>query len=252
MTNEQMVKCIRDGESRLLEKLIDRNQGMIHKTIKNYMGYVDIDKAVDYEDLYQAAVLGIIEAVPEWETSRGMFMTLATFYMRRSIRRALGIATSKRTVDSMPTVSLFAPINELDDISLVDTIADTSAVDPVEEAELSDMRRIVREAVESLPESQYMAIQHWINGGDPLGTSREQLAAKKSLRKNKALIKMWEMCKSVPYHHIGYKTYKTTFTSTVEAAAIYREEWWERINALIDEPDGDLDVKAYKLSTVAG
>ncbi len=251
MTNEQLVRRIRDGESRLLETLVENNHGMINRIVKGYGAHVEINKAVDYDDLYQSAVVGLLEAVPGWDPSRGAFMTFAVYYIRKSIRQTLGVATSKRTVDSMPTVSLYAPINELDDIFLVDTIADTSAVDPAEEAELSDMRRIVREAVESLPESQYIAIQHWINGGDPLGTSREQLAAKKSLRKNKALIKMWEMCKSVPYHHIGYKTYKTTFTSTVEAAAIYREEWWERMNALIDAPDGDLDVKVYKLSTVA-
>lgn len=67
----------------------------------HYVALAERNRGLDGEDLLQAVNLGIIEAIPEWDPKCGMFLTVATFYMKKCIREALGIRTEKERIENV-------------------------------------------------------------------------------------------------------------------------------------------------------
>ena len=228
-TNESIVKRIQNGETELLESLIEANQGIIHCVASRYMAAARNNHAVDMDDLKQAAVFGMLEAVPVWDETRGAFITVAMLYIKHSIRAAIGINTTKQRIENMPHASLDAPIDVEQELSLMDTLVDGGAVDPAEAAAIYDMRRIVRAAVAGLPERQYTAIKHMIEGGPPVKDERGRAHAFTSLRRNIKLMRLWDEYDNAPYQHKRLNAWKSTNTSTTEAAVLARERVMESI-----------------------
>lgn len=234
MSNEQLIKRIRAGEARQLEALIEQNQGLIYRTAKRYIGHAAQNRALDIDDLYQSAVLGLLEAVPTWDESRGAFTTLAVMHMKNSVRAALGIHTAKQRIENMPTASLDAPIAEGEDIALIDTLADDMAIDPADAAIEADTCRLVRDAVNSLPDEQRREIEAvYFMGGTQ--TDRQTIdKARQALRKK--LRRLWAEYETAPHFHQGFKSWKYTHTSSTEAAVLRRDELLLKVTALLQAP----------------
>lgn len=222
-TNESIVTRIQSGEIHLLDRLLEANRGIIYCTARKYITAAQNNRAIDIEDLTQAAAIGIIEAVPAWDKEKGAFLTLAMLYMKHSIREAIGINTTKKRIENMPHASLNAPIDTENDTPLIDTLIDKAAPDPAEAAATADLCRTVRAAVAALPERQYMAIKHLLDGGASVNDERGRINAFTSLRRNIKLIRLWEEYDNAPYQHKGVNAWRYTNTSTTEAAVLTRE-----------------------------
>ena len=156
MTNEEIVGRIQQGETGLMDRLLEQNRGFIYKVARRYLPAAIRNRGMDLEDLAQAACIGMIEAVPAWDPERGSFLTVALYYMTCSIRQELGVLTTKQRFENEgPPLLLSTPTR--DDESgdaLMDLVQDTTAADPQQAAEQADMQRIVREAVADLPDRQ--------------------------------------------------------------------------------------------------
>ena len=228
-TNESIVRQIQNGETQLIDGLIEANQGIINYAARYYAAAARNNNAVDMDDLKQSAIVGILEAVPAWDETKGAFITVAMLYIKHSIRAAIGINTTKQRIENMPHASLDAPIDVEQELSLMDTLVDGDAVDPAEAAAIDDMRRIVRAAVAGLPERQYTAIKHMIEGGSPVKDERGRAHAFTSLRRNIKLMRLWDEYDNAPYQHKGLNAWKSTNTSTTEAAVLARERVMESI-----------------------
>lgn len=100
MTNEELVKRIQAGETELLSQLMEQNRGIAAILARRYLPAAQRNRGVDFDDLMQAAAVGILEAVPRWEENRGRFLSLAGFYMRSEIRDALGMRTGKKRIEN--------------------------------------------------------------------------------------------------------------------------------------------------------
>lgn len=231
LSNEQLIKRIRAGEPGRLGDLIEQNQGIIRQAARRYLPAAWRNRALDMEDLMQAAALGMIEAIPAWDESRGAFTTLAALYMKNSIRAALGIHTTKQRIENMPIASLDAPIAEGEDIALIDTLADDMAIDPAEAAIEADTCRLVRDAVNSLPDDQRREIEAvYFMGGTQ--TDRNVMdRAHRALRHK--LRRLWMEYETALHHHQGFKSWKHTHTSSTEAAVLRRDELWQKVTALL-------------------
>ena len=242
MTNEQLVSRIQNGEAGLMDMLLEQNRGYIWRVAVRYTALAERNRGLDVEDLLQAARLGMIEAIPEWDSERGMFLTIATLYMKRNIREALGIRTEKERIENVaPPASLSAPVGEDDgDLTLGDCLADHNAVDPQQAAENALMgeytTRTVHEAVEGLPENQRDVITTYFFEGLPLRavacklgvdaahaeqTKRKALGA---LGRNRKITRLWEEYDAAAFTMRSYASWTYTHTSATEAAAIRREE----------------------------
>ena len=237
MTNEGIVGRIQQGETCLMDRLLEQNRGFIYKVAKRYIPAAVRNRGMDLEDLAQAACIGMIEAVPAWDAERGAFLTAAIYYMTCSIRQELGVLTTKQRFENQkPPLLLSTPAG--DDASgdaLLDLVQDTTVKDPQLAAEQADMQRIVREAVADLPDQQCDVVRAYYLDGRTMadlsgimGCSTEKAEqikriGIKALRRNKQLRLLWMEYEAAAFATRTYSAWKNTHTSAVEAGAMRRE-----------------------------
>lgn len=242
MDNEELVARIQAGERELTGILLQKNKGMIYHVAYHYWPLAQRNGGAGLDDLTQAAALGMLEAITAWEPERGSFLTLAVLYMKRQCRMLLGMATSKQRIENtLPVVSLSAPLREGEDGDLYDVIADREAIDPDAAALKADMCRRVHEAVDDLPDDLKDFVQrvyfqgesgyHFPSKGQSL---RER--AHRALRKDKRLQGLIEKHEAAPYRRYSLQAFKSSHESVVEIIAIYREQLRERAAQVADRP----------------
>ncbi len=195
---------------------------------------------VDYEDLVQAALLGILRAREDYRPEAGSWATYSARYIKGEIFRELGV---RRGVMPPAALSLDAPASEDGDEPLLNSIADKSVAEP-DAALLSDeLSQTVRRAVARLENPrQRESVQRAELDGEALsevagelGVSQERArqlvrAAHEKLRQDRRLQLLAECELRTRYHaHMGVKAFLTTRTSVVEKAVLWRLEQMERI-----------------------
>ena len=237
MTNEEIVGRIQQGDAGLMDRLLEQNQGFIYKVARRYLPVAIRNRGMALEDLAQAACIGMIEAVPAWDVERGAFLTVAIYYMTCSIRQELGILTTKQRFENEePPMLLSTPAGDDEGSdTLLDLIRDTTTSDPQQAAEQADMQRIIRDAVEALPDKQRDVVQsYYLNGysmadlSGLIGCSTEKAeqikrVGIKALRRNKQLRLLWLEYEAAAFSTRTYSAWKNTHTSAVEAGAMRRE-----------------------------
>lgn len=83
MTNEELIRLIKQGDYSLMADLYERNRWFIYALVKRSGISPD-----NYEDAMQDAYFGLHEAVSGYDESMGYkFLTYATHYIRSSIQR---------------------------------------------------------------------------------------------------------------------------------------------------------------------
>lgn len=83
MTNEELVKCIRQGNNELMGELYEHNKPVMQKMAKRLTNSAD-----EYEDAMQDAYFGLVEAVKAYDESKGYkFITYANYHVRVAINR---------------------------------------------------------------------------------------------------------------------------------------------------------------------
>jgi RNA polymerase sporulation-specific sigma factor len=214
---------------------------------RRYIPLVEKRNGIDFDDLIQSGYIGIIAAVWQYDPERGAkFSSFAVFYIRREIRRALGILSSKR--DPIDTaLPLDAPLNddEADSATLGDTIAAKEQPDRLEDKELSEA---VRAAVGRIRnDNDRSAIEAYYWDGKTEGQIAEDCGVTggaigdrlyrgyRSLRRDSTLLK-WVVDYGYTnfYRHKGVRAFHNTFSSVVEDIIIQAEERDEKRAALAD------------------
>ena len=85
MSNEELVQLCQSGDKTALEQLIQANTGIINKIANKYNG---INRELEFDDLFQSGVLGLIKAVEKYNPNhekKTKFITYAVFYIDRYI-----------------------------------------------------------------------------------------------------------------------------------------------------------------------
>ncbi len=85
--NISLIKAAQDGEKKALEKLIEKNTGLVHRVVKRFtvQGF-----SKEAEDLFQVGVMGLIKAVRNFDPERGtMYSTYAYHCIIGEIRNYL-------------------------------------------------------------------------------------------------------------------------------------------------------------------
>ncbi len=249
MTNEEMITLINEGKTELLNDLIRRNKSMIHRIAYKYKPLAERNGGADINDLVQSATLGLLEAVPYWEPERGGFLTLAMFYIRKSIRELLGLNTTKeRAENTGRVISLNAPIRteDSDDLEIGDTIPDEHAEELFESVEEEEIKRVVRAAVDSLPiQYKHVITAYYFEGktytaiGGNNGKSSYNQARRlcsqglRRLRRIKSLRWLYEEYERPAYSYKGITAFNSSGTSSVEDSVIRRESLRKEAERLI-------------------
>lgn len=95
MSNEELVQLYQNGDNKALEKLIQANTGIIKKIAIKYNG---INRELEFDDLFQNGVLGLIAAAKKYKfdiEKKAKFITYAVFYIDRYIHRSVNGGSSK-------------------------------------------------------------------------------------------------------------------------------------------------------------
>ena len=220
-----------------MTQVCQANRGLVYHFAQKYVGMCKRDRAADVEDLAQAGYIGLINAMRDYDNSKGTFSHWAGLHIRKEIREALGIRSTRKRAD-LYAVSLDARIGDSDDtFTLGDTLADETADTPgvIEHDELVDA---VREQVDKLPEMPRVVVQRH----DLIGESLSDIAQEKGVpyhevtadrrRAFKQLKKALQPLAKAHgldqctrwYRHVGVNEYHSTWLSSTEMLVYWREE----------------------------
>ena len=115
MNNEELVQLYQNGDNKALEELILANTGIIKKIAIKYNG---INRELEFDDLFQNGVLGLIAAAKKYKfdiEKKAKFITYAVFYIDRYIHRSVNGGSSKEIGNNKlynSCTSLNIPIGE--------------------------------------------------------------------------------------------------------------------------------------------
>lgn len=199
-------------------------------------------RLVDWDDLMQAGYLGLYAAAMTYSAERAAFSTFAVFHLRRAMRQVVGLLGKRDALfDACP---LDASLGDDEDSTLLDMIAA-----PLEEdlVELKDLQRIVRAAVDRIPNKKareaikaiYWQGIPWEDYAQGEGISREGIGVRLQqgysiLRRDPAIVSLAlaEGCGNEYFRYTNLRTFLASGVSPVEESVIHREYAEQRRTAL--------------------
>lgn len=125
MRNEELVNLYQNGDKSVLDELILANTGIITKISNKYNG---INRELEFDDLFQSGVLGLIKAVERYDPNherKAKFITYAVHYIDRYIYGCVNGCSSKdigNTEFYKNCTSLNTPIGEEETGEIIDFI----------------------------------------------------------------------------------------------------------------------------------
>lgn len=223
-----------------MAELAQQNRGLIYKIALTYRDVCALDRATDIDDLMQAGALGVWAAAKSFDPDGGKsWAGWAAFYIKREMRAALGIRSTRRRAD-LGAVSLYAPAfsSDPDSPTIEETIPDNTLPDIDAGALEWDKRQQIHAAIDRLKDerqrsaimAQYFAGKSQSEIGAELGITAQRVseivrAGFRKLRQDKRLTEIAEIELRTPYYKkIGVNRFNTTMTSAVEYAVLWRDE----------------------------
>lgn len=231
-TLEDLATAIQHGGREQLTELIRRTDRWAWRLSIKYTPQCALYGGVDLDDLHQAALIGILAAVDTFSPERGGFLTWATYYMRKEIREALGIRSSKERVE-YHCRSLDAPLSE-DGGTLADLLPDVGSVPLPEHVATQDVLRVFRQAIEEAEADLVEAVLFrgctMMQLAEDRGTTREDIQRKYNRQMRKVrylpavrrLQREYDIDQATPWYlHKGKQA--AQWESSTERVAMIRE-----------------------------
>lgn len=231
MSIEELVTEIQAGNTEAKNELWERLHRWIYKLCLKYKAYAE-NKRYELDDLVNMAWFGVERALPKYKPEMEFtFITFTKYHIINAIREGLGLRGKKEPF----TLSLDEPVpnEENEDVTRLDMLEDETAAAPFEDAEGKELARWLWDRVEKLDEKRAYVIKAYYKDGVPLieiskrlGSAHSRAAqlkneALRALRKDREIR---EYCTEFAYIHVGVTSFKSTWTSATEWAAIRLEE----------------------------
>ena len=88
ISNRTLIRLIQEGDEQAKQDLCIKNHGLVAKCASLYYRY--LGNKLDYDDLEQAGMLGMIKAAEKFDLMKGTeFSTYAVWWIKQSIRREI-------------------------------------------------------------------------------------------------------------------------------------------------------------------
>lgn len=161
MTNELLAEYIQQGgNDELIPILWDKVQKLMYmKSDRLYRLHKEScdRRGVEVWDIRQASYSAFLEAVKAYKADSGYkFTSFLDYPFKNAVNDLLGLRTSRTTNEPLNnSTSLDKPIDESsegDVITLLDTIADDTSIDFIDNMESAAIGETVRAVVDTLPE----------------------------------------------------------------------------------------------------
>lgn len=161
MTNEQLAAFIKQGgNNELIPILWEKVRKLLYsKSDRLYRLHKEScsRKGVEMWDIRQASYTAFIEAIKAYKPETGnKFTSYLNYPFKNAVNELLGLRTSRTLNEPLNnSTSLDKPIDESMDgdvISLLDTIADDTSLDFIDNMETNAVADTVRSVVDTLPD----------------------------------------------------------------------------------------------------
>ncbi len=169
-TNEELATAIQAGEREVIEKLWVQCYGFVCLCANKWARAWQERPSFDADDFIQSGYIALCEAVKAYQADKGTFITLLAYYLKKEFAKVAGCRTTAQMHEPINNaVRLDAPAgnDESGELTTGDTIpVDEPGFEEVEDAIYKAyMRRVVKDAIYSLPERQRIAIEaHYLDG----------------------------------------------------------------------------------------
>jgi RNA polymerase sigma factor (sigma-70 family) len=244
MTNEELCILIAQGHEDKIITLWEQTDKLFYMFARRmYSHYSDraVSHGVELNDCFQVcwfAFLDTLVAYNKKPERDKKFTSFACLHVKRHIYILLGLRTSKREPLDY-AMSLDAPLpTDEENLTVMDTIADTEAEKTFEKIECSDMEERVLERVATLPEKQAAVVRErfWKDKtlteiSKELGITPKQMynQYKDVIRKLRRDQKLKEIHREFYVRrsfikHTGFQFFKETGMSSVEWNILRLEE----------------------------
>ena len=233
-------------------EVIQQYSAWVQKIANKYTGIVEDSGVFDMEDLHQSGCMALLEAQKTFDPDRGKtFMSWSYLTIKNAMLTLLGYRDKARHIPPAPPIPLDKPISDDSDDRLLDTIEDPDYI-PVDEQicdkETREETRVeVRAAVDRLksPAQREVIRRLYLDGQDrekiandmriePKKVSSLDREARRKLRRDKRLCEY-----AMPFFNVSINRFRTTWTSAVEAAVIWREQHQSQLMELAGGQDPD-------------
>lgn len=164
MTNEELVRLIRDGHTELMAQLWDQVRAFVYKQAISVIRKMPPGCGVAVEDLSQCGYIALDSAVRTYDESKGSLLTWLDYYLKSEFNQAAGLRNSRRD-PLLTAASLDAPLSADDESgSLMDTVPDPdengSAYAEVDEKIYQEqLHAVLDNAIDTLPTAQAAALR---------------------------------------------------------------------------------------------
>lgn len=220
VTNEELAVAYQHGDSEALSALWAQVEKLAVHFVKRYRSLAESNKAAEFEDLMQAAFLGVERAASAYREDEGRFSTIMDYYVKTEVYGLLGLRGRMRR-EHYDSVSTNTPIGEEGTATVGDMIEDEGLPDADEELHRDDVRREVHEAIGRLPNKQATAVwRFYIDGHPEPDGIQDRRNGVNKLRRDRRLKELAE--DTLCYRHKSVAAFNRDWTSSTEAAALWR------------------------------
>lgn len=154
MANEELAVRAKEGDKTAEEVLYGHVRLLIYKMVSPQLKLCR-DYGAEEDDVMQQCWIGFHNAVNGYKPGKSLFSSYLTFHIKTACNELRGVRG--RPKPRLLTVPLEEPIRGAEDLTIADMIVDES-VDVTGGAELTDLQRVVRCAVDTLTEQQQRLI----------------------------------------------------------------------------------------------
>jgi len=239
---QELIRQAAEGDASAIGDLYEANRGLIHKTALRYSGMCRRDKAVSIEDLIQEGFFAVSDAARTYKPDCGAWSSWLLLYLQNTMRAALGIKNGGALRPDCDAVSLDAPLSAEDSESgsRLDLVADPSLPDSDEALLRQEITHGVRAAIGRIDSDRQRRV---LIGCELEQRSYGEVAAEigitasvcrgdrtrgiKALRQDLELLRLvqaWELDQRTRFYaYKGARGFQGDWTSTVEAAVLWRD-----------------------------
>lgn len=229
MSNEELAIAYQHGGPLL--PLWTQVERLAVRMVQRYLYLAQKNRAADFEDLMQAAFLGVERAARAFCEDRGSFASVMDYYVKGEVSALLGLRGRVRQ-EHYESVSASTPIREDSAATVGDMIADDDLPEPDADMFREDVRRGVRAAVDRLPEAQAVAVRGYdldgVRQGElavQMGVSDERVRQIRrkgwnGLQRDRMLRDLADDMLGGFWWHKSVAAFNRDWTSSTEAAAL--------------------------------
>lgn len=245
MSNEELVVAIQAGQVELMPQLWDNVEKLIAWRANRRLAVlsaVGLCHGVESGDLINSGYFAVLAAVKTYDPEKCLFSTWLLWYLKTAFAEVTGSRTERQRNEPLRyALSMDAPLEDTDGVTLGDLQADPTATIPFEDVETAvfrdQLRHTLEEVIGELPEVQAEIIRrhYWdqqtleeIAATVGKSTERVRQLEEKAIRAMRTpphsdRLEDFVERRTPYYLHVGPQEFQRTHTSATERIVLLRE-----------------------------